>query len=524
MTDHRPHIAIIGAGVGGLAAAMRLSHIGARVTLFDRHATPGGKMRTVPSVAGPVDAGPTVLTMKHVFEELFANTGSPLANHVTLHREHILARHFWPDGTVFDLTADPQENMAAVAETFGLTSAQEFQTFTARAKTLFDAFDLPMMQTVTPSLLSLTTQVLRNPRLIPQMDSLRTLAQSLDAQFSDPRLAQLFGRYATYVGGSPYASPALLSLISHAEARGVWYVEGGMHNLAQAMAQRAAALGAEIHLGTHVHSIEMQAGRPTAIATETGRTPIDSVLFNGDPRALSQGLLGDAARKAVAPKATEPRSLSAYVHSFAAQASGVDLAGHNVFFCADPRDEFDPIARGQMPADATLYICAQDRFGGTQPQGPERFEIIMNAPPTGDGTPLSEQEHNQCHSATLRRLAHFGLHFSPEPPASTLTMPQHFADLFPASTGSLYGRSPHGMMAAFQRPTVRSKIPGLYLVGGGVHPGAGIPMATLCARHAADAIMIDHSLTSRSHRPGTPGGTSMGSPTAAPGPSPSSPS
>ncbi len=522
MTEVRPHIAVIGAGIGGLSAALRLAHSGAQVSVFERHATPGGKMRITPSEAGPVDAGPTVLTMKHVFEQLFADTGSALANHVTLHREAILARHFWRDGTTLDLMADPRESEKNVEEAFGAKAAAEFTVFTDRAAALFKAFDAPMMQSAAPSLATLTATVLRQPAIIPKMAPLRTLARSLATQFSDHRLAQLFGRYATYVGGSPYASPALLSLIWHAEAQGVWHVEGGMYRLARAIADRATALGATFHYSTHVRRIEMQAGKPSAIETDKGRTPINAVLFNGDPRALATGLLGESLRAALPGPATEPRSLSAYVHSFAAVPEGPALAGHNVFFCADPWDEFGALAKGQMPQDATLYICAQDRMGGKTPTGPERFEIIMNAPPAPDGSTPSDKDQERCHSATLQRLARFGLHFTPAPGAESLTMPQDFATMFPASTGSLYGRSPHGMMAAFQRPTARSRIPGLYLVGGGAHPGAGIPMATLSAKHAAEAISQDLSLTSTYPQAATPGGTSTVSPRMANAPSRSS--
>jgi 1-hydroxycarotenoid 3,4-desaturase len=522
MTDSRPHIAVIGAGIGGLSAALRLAHGGARVTVLERHGHPGGKMRTLPTIAGPVDAGPTVLTMKHIFDALFAETGSALSNHVTLAREDIIARHFWPDGTMLDLMADPAASTENLARAFGARGAGEFTAFTNRAAVLFDAFDAPMMQSPAPSLLALTATVLRAAHLLPLMDPLRSLQRSLNAQFSDPRLAQLFGRYATYVGGRPDASPALLSLIWHAEAQGVWHVKGGMHKLAHAIAQRATELGARFFYNAHVQRIEMQDGKPAAVITERGRLAVDAVLFNGDPRALAQGQLGDAMRKAIPAAAIQPRSLSAYVHSFAATAQGPELAGHNVFFCADPADEFGPLAKGKMPRDATLYICAQDRFGGNQPTGPERFEIIMNAPPAPDGATLSPKDQDRCHRSTMERLLRFGLHFTPQPGPTSLTMPEQFAALFPASNGALYGRSPHGMMAAFQRPTVRSKIPGLYLVGGGVHPGAGIPMATLCAAHAAGAILTDLSLTSTSPPAAMPGGTSTGSLMTANGPSRSS--
>ena len=522
MTRPSPHIAVIGAGIGGVSTALRLAHAGARVSVFERHGGPGGKMRTFPSVAGPVDAGPTVLTMKHVFEDLFADTGSALSNHVTLTKEDLLARHFWPDGTTLDLMSDSAASEAAVCATFGKTAAAEFAAFQRRTERLFQAFDAPMMQTAAPSLMSLTALMMRKPTLIPAMAPHQTMAEALSHQFSDPKLQQLFGRYATYVGGRPDASPALLSLIWQAEQQGVWHVTGGMHELAKAIAARAETLGARFHYNAHVTGIDVTGDRPTALRTEDGRIDIDAVCFNGDPRALAIGMLGEEVSTAVGSAAISPRSLSACVHSFAATAHGVDLAAHNVFFCDDPATEFGPIAAGTLPCDATLYVCAQDRFNGGTPKGPERFEIIMNAPAVADRTALTAQEKTRCHLQIMDQLATFGLRFDPMPAIDTLTMPQHFSALFPASNGALYGRSPHGMMAAFKRPRVRSRMKGLYLVGGGVHPGAGIPMATLCARHAAAAMIKDLRLTSTPRQADMPGGTSTASQTMAPAPSRSS--
>lgn len=522
MTHPAPHIAIIGAGIGGLSTALRLAHAGARVSVFERHSTPGGKMRTLPSVAGPVDAGPTVLTMKHVFEALFAETGSALSDHVTLTREETLARHFWRDGTTLDLFSDTDASIDAVEQTFGHKAAREFTAFHAQTAKLFEAFDAPMMRTAAPSLLSMTAQIMRRPHLIPAMAPHRTMAQNLARLFSEPRLAQLFGRYATYVGGRPDASPALLSLIAFAESQGVWHVTGGMHRLACAIAERATALGARFHYNAHVSRIDMEEGQPKALITDAGRIAVDAICFNGDPRAIAIGMLGNDVARAVEPETTSPRSLSACVHSFAAEVTGINLAAHNVFFCDDPATEFGPIAQGDIPQDATLYVCAQDRFGGQSPTGPERFEIIMNAPPVADRTALTAEEKDTCHTRIMAQLQDFGLRFSPTPPPDSLTMPQGFAAMFPASNGALYGRSPHGMMAAFKRPTVRSRIPGLYLVGGGVHPGAGIPMATLCGAHAAAAMIRDLHLTSPPHRAATHGGTSTASPTMGHVPSQSS--
>jgi 1-hydroxycarotenoid 3,4-desaturase len=510
-----PTVAIIGAGIGGLAAALRLASAGVQVTVVEAAEMPGGKMRVLPSTVGPVDAGPTVLTMRGVFEDLFESADAALGDHVELLPLSILARHYWRDGTVFDLHADPEISAGGVRTVFGPRVEAEFRAFHARAARLFAAFDAPMMQAAAPSQVDLAWRVAQTPRLVRDMAPWASLADMLGTAFSEPKLAQLFGRYATYVGGSPYHSPALLALIAEAEMRGVWAVAGGMHGLAQAVESLARARGAVFRYGERVARIEVQGGRAVGVQTASGRVAADAVLFNGDPRAIAQGRLGEGVRRAVPVAAVEPRSLSAYVHAFAAVPRGVDLAYHTVFFADDPRAEFGALARGERPRDGTLYVCAQDRATSV-PDGAERFEIILNGPPSGDRAE-TEREITECGTQVFSRLETFGLSFSPQPGRESLTTPAGFERLFPGSGGSIYGRSPHGLTAGLKRPLARTAVPGLYLCGGGAHPGAGVPMATLSARHAAGAILSDLGLLSTSRRTAMPGGMSTGSATGATG-------
>ena len=500
---------VIGAGIGGLAAALRLRAQGRDVLVLERAAEVGGKMRTVPSTAGPVDTGPTVLTMKPVFDELFESIGARLEDHIELVPEPHLARHWWRDGAVLDLWQDREKSAQEVGGVFGDQAKREYEAFATEAERLFDAFDAPMMRAAKPGPATLTARVLREPSLIRAMSPLSTLAAKLTRSFRDPHLRQLFGRYATYVGGSPFQSPAILSLISHSEAAGVWRVKHGMHALALSLKALAEARGVRFHLGSEVTRIEMQHGRVGAVHTGDGRFPCDEAVFNGDPRALTLGKLGAVARQALPGLALEKRSLSARVWAFASGVSGADLVHHNVFFAGDPRAEFEPIATGQPPKDPTIYICAEDRGTGVTPPATERFEIIINAAPitAGDTTPAAE-EIETCRQQTLQTLDQFGLTFASSPPDRALTTPRQWEALFPGSAGSLYGQSPHGKMAAFQRPTARTRIPGLYLVGGGTHPGAGVPMATLSARHAAEAMQKDRTSTSPSRQTVTRGGMS----------------
>lgn len=489
---------VIGAGLGGLSAALCLAHAGIDVTVVERLGGPGGKLRSVPSPAGPVDAGPTVLTMRSVFEALFAHVGASLAEALDLAPERILARHWWPGGETLDLHADPEASEAAIHDFAGPGAAADFRAFNATAARLYAAFEVPMMHAPEPDPLAVSRAVMRRPALIAEMSPSRTLAASLDSRFRDPRLRQLFGRYATYVGGSPYESPALLALIWRAEAGGVWRVSGGMHRLAAVLRDLAAARGARFLFDTEARRIDVAGGVVSAVRLADGdRLPADRVVFNGDPRALATGLLGQAAAGSIpdAEAATSPRSLSANVWSFAERPHGAPLCHHNVFFCSDPRAEFDDLARGRTPGDPTIYVCAQDRGADLTPTGPERFEIILNAPPAASGTGLDDTEFARCRTRTFATLDRMGLGFSTRPGRSALTTPQDFAAMFPGSQGALYGRSPHGLMAPFRRPRARTRLPGLYLAGGGVHPGPGMPMATLSGRHAAAAILADLAST-----------------------------
>ena len=516
-------VVVIGAGMGGLASAIRLAVAGARVTLLEMSGTPGGKMRAVDSAAGPVDAGPTVLTMRHQFDALFALAGQRLEDHVGVFPEPILARHWWLDGKTLDLFDNTEASIEAIRDAFGTTEADAFRAFDRDARKLFGVFEHPMMETPAPTLPGMAGVVMRRPSVLTAMAPHLSLASALKRRFSSPHLRQLFGRYATYVGGTPRGAPAILQLIWQAEASGVWRVEGGMHNLARALADLASSLGVRIHYDAKVTRIERQNGRAQAAHTADGQKHTgEAILFNGDPRALEIGLLGDGVSHAVDPSGTTPRSLSARVWSFAATPAGADLIHHNVFFGKDPDEEFGPIKSGQPPTDPTLYICAQDRGAHMPPpDGLERFEIIENAAPTDR---MEEKEKNACRTRVFDRLAHYGLTFTPRPLETALTTPSEFNALFPGSLGSLYGLSPEGMTAAFKRPTARSKIAGLYLAGGGTHPGAGIAMAALSGKHAAAAIGTDLALRSTSRPMATRGGMSTASAIAGASPSRSLPS
>lgn len=496
--------------MGGLAAAIRLAAAGLSVTVVEMADGPGGKARAVPTPAGPADTGPTVLTLPDHAAALFRLCGTWIEDEVDLIALPRLARHFWPDGSTLDLFPDAEANAAAIADLCGSAEAAAFRRFDRLTAQLLSAFEGPVMQTPRPRLGRIAGAALRQPRLWPALLPGVSMDRLLRHHFRDPRLIQLFGRYATYVGGRPARTPAVLSLIWQVEQAGVWAVRGGIQALAAALARAAATRGVIFRYGTRARRILRQSGRVTGVEVEGGATlPCTTCVFNGDPAALGAGLLGDAARDALPPGPSGRPSLSAWVWAFAARAEGPDLAHHSVFFTADPDKEFGPIGAGRMPVSPTLYVCAQDREMGQPVPSCERFEIILNGPA---GHPAQPTEEAECRNRTFPPLQARGLTFWPLPGRAALTTPGALALRYPGSAGAIYGLSPEGALAAFRRPQARTGLPGLYLAGGGVHPGAGVPMALLSGQHAVTAWAEDRISAPPPARAAMPGGMSTAFP------------
>jgi 1-hydroxycarotenoid 3,4-desaturase len=503
----RKRVVVIGAGSGGLSAAIMLAASGLQVVVLERGTAAGGKIRQIDSQAGPIDAGPTVFTMRWVFEELFAAAGTSLTSHVSLTPLPVLARHAWEQGAVLDLFADLDASADAIGQFAGAKDAAGYRAFAARAQRIYAALEVPFLRAQQPgSALALVRRAGVSEML--GIAAFSTLWRELGRYFKDPRLRQMFARYSTYCGSSPYLAPATLMLVAHVERAGVWTVAGGMQALAKAMAALAESLGVTIRTDTAVDSIEVTGGRASGVRLADGEIlPAGAVVMAADAAALCAGLFGSPAQGAIPPLG--PRSLSALTWAVAADVSGFALQHHNVFFGGDYRAEFDAVfERRVLPADPTIYVCAQDR-GATDamPDATERLLLLVNAPASGDTRPPSEQEIAKCQETILSRLALNGLHLTAASDP-VLTGPREFHALFPGTGGALYGPAVHGTQASFKRPGSRTKLPGLYLAGGSAHPGAGVPMAALSGRLAAASVLADLISARPSLMAAMPGGMS----------------
>jgi 1-hydroxycarotenoid 3,4-desaturase len=546
---------VIGGGVAGLVASIELSRRGVPVILLERSARVGGKMRQVDVAGRLVDAGPTVLTMRWVFEEIFAAAGASLEEHLTLRPVDVLARHAWEnpgaggsaggsDVATLDLFADIERSADAIGAFAGAREARGYRDFCSYAQRIYQTVEEPFLRSERPSVGSILSAAGKlGLGALLNIDGHRNLWRALGEYFHDIRLRQLFARYATYCGSSPFLAPATLNVIAHVEREGVWIVEGGMYRVAEALAAIATRAGVTIRCGEHVAEILMASGRASGVRLASGeRIPASAVVLNGDVAALAAGLFG--AKPARGAQTGGDRSLSAMTWAIVAQTSGFPLVRHNVFFSQDYPAEFrDLFDRSSIPADPTVYICAQDRddhgaigaasaggavsdasAGGAvsgaasssaAPEPPaegapaERMLFLINAPAFGDKKHLSPSEIQACQTRTWSRLRRSGLTLSEPMSPPVVTTPADFERLFPATGGALYGPASHGWSAPFVRASSRSRIPGLYVAGGSAHPGAGVPMAALSGRLAARSVTADLASTSRSSRAAMPGGMSM---------------
>ena len=288
-------VAIIGAGMGGLVAAVHLAARGMAVTVIESASAPGGKMRQTLIGDALIDAGPTVLTMLWVFEDILAEIGVDLADVLGLRRVETLARHAWSDSERLDLFADIDRSADAIAAFAGAREADGYRAFCKRARAIYQTLEGPFIRGSRPSAASLVRRVgLSGLGDLMRISPFTTLWQALGDHFRDPRLRQLFGRYATYCGSSPFDAPATLMLVAHVEQNGVWTIDGGMHRLAATLADLASERGARLQYGSRATRILVEGGRASGVELADGeRVEADAIVMNGDVAALAARLLGD---------------------------------------------------------------------------------------------------------------------------------------------------------------------------------------------------------------------------------------
>jgi phytoene desaturase len=485
-------IIIVGGGLGGLAAAIQLAARGRRVVLLEKNERVGGKLNIVSEAGYTFDTGPSLLTMPWVLRALFEIAGARLEDALELVPIEPTCRYCWPDGTRFDAFQNLPLLLQAISQ-LDPRDVAGFLRFLAYAERIYQAVADPFLLHPFDGLRDLITPTLLRDSW--KIDPLRTVDQAVRSFFHSPYLRQVFNRYATYNGSSPYQAPATFNLIAYVEfAEGGWYLRGGMYTLALALERLARRLGVEIHTSRPVERVLVHDGTAHGVELADGeRMDARAVIVNADPRYAYQALLPAQRRTAARLARLEP-SCSGFILLLGIHRTYPDLAHHNIFFSDDYQGEFRAIFGKRVPApDPTVYVCATSLSDPTHaPPGHTNLFVLVNAPAL-DKRVNWVREAAGYRDTVIRKLERMGLqrleqHITYE----RIIAPDDLQARYNAADGAIYGLASNAPWTAFLRPPLRARdLQRLYFVGGGTHPGGGIPLVLLSGQAVAERVLAD---------------------------------
>ncbi len=481
--------AVIGAGVGGLTTAALLARAGNRVTVFERNARVGGKLNWLEEGGYTWDMGPSLLTMPYVFEGLWAKLGRRLEDDLQLVPLPVTCRYRWTDGT-------------RINEDAAFWTRPDVARFLAYARGLYDlSADAFLHHPLEDWWRQLRPAFLPKLRHLPKIASFATMDQVVRRFFGDdPHLVQLFNRFATYNGSSPYQTPAAFNIIPYVEARfGGWYAKGGLYEIARALERICREEGVEFCFEQEVTATE-RVGSGWQLATGQGAAPepFDSVVCNQDVLSF----LGDepAMQQRIA---RADLAISGFILYLGVDRQFPQLSHHNIFFSDDYPAEFRELFTNRLPArEPTIYVAVHSKADPSRaPEGCENWFVLVNVPALTPSSPLdwstfAPTYRNMIIDRLETRFGCAGLRDAIQ--VRRQFTPADFQTRYLAHAGSLYGFASHGVRAAFQRPGLRRPgAPGFYFVGGSTHPGGGLPLVCLSGQMVADRLLHDQRTAKR---------------------------
>jgi phytoene desaturase len=483
-------VAVIGGGLGGLSAAIRLSYQDFQVLLFEKNESLGGKMNELKINGFRFDTGPSLLTMPFVIDELFYSVGENRAVYLEFIPIDPICRYFWEDGSTMDATANT-DRMINEIKKFSAGDAKGYENFLAYTKRIYDiTADVFLFKPIHEIKKLVDWQTFLKLFRVPQIDPFRTVHESVFRFFKHPKIVQLFDRYATYNGSNPYQAPATLNIIPYVEyGLGCYYIKSGMYQLINSLKILAEKLGVEIHTGTKVEKIINQQNRVNGIQVNGEKISADYVISNADVVVAYNQLIDGFSKKQAKLNQLEP-SLSGVVFLWGIDMQHPQLAQHNILFTANYQLEFKQIfEEKQVPDDPTIYIAITSKLDPDHaPAGGENWFVLTNVPYLIENQNW-DSEVARLKKVVLEKLNKLGIHISDHIQVEKIITPQDFYNQYRSNRGSIYGISSNDRMTAFRRPANRSReIKGLYFAGGSTHPGGGVPLAMLSGKMCAELI------------------------------------
>jgi phytoene desaturase len=476
---------VIGSGIGGLAASIRLAAAGHHVVVLERNPVVGGKVADLDEAGYRFDLGPTVLRLPQLVDDVFRQAGTTLGDEVDLVRLDPQVRYRWPNGSTLDFRDDPTGTVAEV-ERLSPGSGLAWHRFVQHAAEVWEASERTLLAGTSGSQASVLSRM-TSPLDIARVDGRRTLAKASASFFDDERLQQLVNRYADDSGSSPYLAPATAAALAHVDqAHGVWHVTGGIGRLRDALARTATSIGVELRTEVDVGRVSAPGGAVTGVElADGGAEPADIVVSDVDAAHLYVDLLPSPKQAKQLDRVD--RSASAFVLCAAVRGRTEGIAHHNVFFPLHDRQEYQFLEAGQLPIDQTISATVSSVTDpGLAPPDCENWYILVTSPPA------IGIDRKLMTAGVLNRLAERGFDLRNRIEFTRTLLPADFDARYRSPGGSIHGTSANGRRAAFSRPGNVGPVDGLYLVGGSTHPGGGLPMVVASARIVADLVADRH--------------------------------
>lgn len=499
-TQSKARVVVIGAGLGGMSAAIMLARRGFEVTILEKNSHLGGKLNLLETQGFRFDLGPSIFTLPQIFEPIFQGDGKTLADYVSLERIDPQWRNFFEDGTVLDLYED-REKMHEELRPFGPEASHEYDAFAAYSKRQYDVVDRGYLQQGLDTFFQMARFYgLRGAR---DMDYLNTMSGSIERRVKNPYLRSIFEYFIKYVGSSADDSPGFMNLMPNIQLEfGLWYVRGGLYELARAFEKRLGEVGVEVRLGCRVLKIERNGRRVTSVLAETpdgGQQVVeaDYVISNMEVLPATEQLL-DASPSTMRKLQRFAPSCSGIILHLGLNRVYEQLAHHNFFYSRDQHAHFHRVFREKrLPDDPTIYLVAPTRTDPSQaPPGHDNLKILPHIPPLNNEHPFTREDCVALKEICLDKLERMGLtdlrkHIVVE----DFWTPYDIESKYLSNRGSIYGVvCDRFKNFSFKAPKRSGTYNNLFFVGGSVNPGGGMPMVTLCGQHVASIIAKERGM------------------------------
>ena len=484
-----PKAVIVGAGIAGIAVAIRLAVKGYVVEVFEANAYPGGKLSEFTINGFRFDAGPSLFTMPQYVDELFELAGKNPADYFTYQKLDIVCKYFYHDGTQLTAYADEEELTKEIKQKTG-EPGQAVKRFLSNSKKIYGITNHVFLEQSLHRLKTyLSWKTFRSILNLAGIDSFRSMHKANSTFFTDKRLIQFYDRYATYNGSNPYQAPATLNVIPHLEQHyGAWFPDKGMYSITTSLVELAESLGVKFHYQSPVEEVALEANKATGIRVKGELIQTDMIISNMDVWFTYHKLLSKYPQLKPAKILNQERSSSALIFYWGIKKQFPELDLHNIFFSADYKAEFKAIWQKQsIYHDPTVYVNISSKLKADDaPEGCENWFAMINVPANKgqDWEALISKTRKDIIKKLSRTL---GEDISKLIVCEQILDPRSIESKTSSWQGSLYGNSSNSRYAAFLRHANRSsKIKNLYFCGGSVHPGGGIPLALLSAKIVAE--------------------------------------